>query len=181
MPRESCDVAPNASDIAPSPIPVDAQVFPLGPTQRMQTLPKGRGAGLALWIILRIVHQHCDPAHPLALLRARRERPRRHAAEKLNELAPPHRLASSNWAPSDYHTVARQDAAVRPEESAYANCFQALAKVPAPEGRLLALTQAYQQSQDFLALRERTRADYIKQITKIEQRFGDAPIKALAD
>src|SRR6266550_7790237 len=93
----------------------------------MQTLPKGRGAGLALWIILRIVHQHCDPAHPLALLRARRERPRRHAAEKLNELAPPHRLASSNWAPSDYHTVARQDAAVRPEESAYANCFQALA------------------------------------------------------
>jgi integrase len=54
-------------------------------------------------------------------------------------------------------------------------------KVPAPEGRLLALTQAYQQSQDFLALRERTRADYVKQITKIEQRFGDAPNKALAD
>jgi integrase len=54
-------------------------------------------------------------------------------------------------------------------------------KTPAPEGRLLALTQAYQQSQDFLSLRERTRADYIKQITKIEQRFGDAPNKALAD
>jgi len=54
-------------------------------------------------------------------------------------------------------------------------------KVAAPEGRLLALTQAFQQSQDFLALRERTRADYIKQIAKIEQRFGDAPIKALAD
>jgi integrase len=54
-------------------------------------------------------------------------------------------------------------------------------KVPAPEGRLLAVTQAYQKSQDFLALRERTRADYIKQIAKIEQRFGDAPNKALAD
>jgi hypothetical protein len=54
-------------------------------------------------------------------------------------------------------------------------------KVPAPEGRLLALTQAYQQSQDFLSLRERTRADYITQIAKIEQRFGDAPNKALAD
>jgi integrase len=54
-------------------------------------------------------------------------------------------------------------------------------KVPAPEGRLLALTQAYQQSQDFLGLRERTRADYIKLIAKIEQRFGDAPNKALAD
>ena len=54
-------------------------------------------------------------------------------------------------------------------------------KVPAPEGRLLALTQAYQQSQDFLGLRERTRADYVKLIAKIEQRFGDAPNKALAD
>src|SRR5215469_2565490 len=54
-------------------------------------------------------------------------------------------------------------------------------KVAAPEGRLLALTQGYQQSQDFLGLRERTRIDYIKQIAKIEQRFGDAPLKALAD
>jgi integrase len=54
-------------------------------------------------------------------------------------------------------------------------------KVPTPEGRLLALTQAYQQSQDFLALRDRTRADYIKQIVKIERKFGDAPLKALSD
>jgi integrase len=54
-------------------------------------------------------------------------------------------------------------------------------KVIAPEGRLLSLLQGYQQSQDFLALRERTRADYVKQILKIEQKFGDAPIKALAD
>ena len=54
-------------------------------------------------------------------------------------------------------------------------------KVVLPEGRLLALTQAYQTSQDFLGLRERTRADYITQIAKIEQKFADAPIKALAD
>src|SRR6516162_3271123 len=54
-------------------------------------------------------------------------------------------------------------------------------KVPAPEGCLLALLQAYQLSQDFLSLRERTRADYVKQIAKIEQRFGDAPLKALSD
>jgi integrase len=53
--------------------------------------------------------------------------------------------------------------------------------VAAPEGRLLSLLQGYQQSQDFLALRERTRFDYIQQITKIEQKFGDAPTKALAD
>ena len=54
-------------------------------------------------------------------------------------------------------------------------------KVPAPEGYLLALLQAYQLSQDFLSLRERTQADYMKQIAKIEQRFGDCPLKALAD
>jgi integrase len=54
-------------------------------------------------------------------------------------------------------------------------------RVTAPEGRLLSLCQAYQQSQDFLGLRDRTRADYIKQIEKIEQKFGDAPLKALAD
>jgi integrase len=54
-------------------------------------------------------------------------------------------------------------------------------KVAAPEGRLLSLVQAYQKSQDFLGLRERTRDDYIKQINKIEQKFGDCPLKALAD
>jgi integrase len=54
-------------------------------------------------------------------------------------------------------------------------------KVPAPEGRLLALLQAYQKSQDFLGLSDRTRSDYKIQIEKIEQRFGDCPNKALAD
>src|SRR5262249_47879313 len=54
-------------------------------------------------------------------------------------------------------------------------------KVAPPEGRLLALLQGYQKSQDFLSLRERTRADYVKQIAKIELKFGDAPLKALAD
>ena len=54
-------------------------------------------------------------------------------------------------------------------------------KVPAPEGRLLALLQAYQRSQEFLKLRDRTRSDYTTQIAKIEVRFGDCPNKALAD
>jgi integrase len=54
-------------------------------------------------------------------------------------------------------------------------------KVAAPAGRMLALLQGYQKSQDFLGLRERTRADYVKHITKIEQKFGDAPLKALSD
>jgi hypothetical protein len=60
--------------------------------------------------------------------------------------------------------------------------FIALAsKVATPEGRLLALIQAYQKTEDFRGLRDRTRADYIKHIGKIEQKLGDMPIKALAD
>jgi integrase len=54
-------------------------------------------------------------------------------------------------------------------------------KVPPPEGRLMALLQAYQRSQDFLTLAPRTRSDYKIQIEKIELKFGDCPIKALSD
>src|SRR5215469_12107538 len=54
-------------------------------------------------------------------------------------------------------------------------------RVATPEGRLLALIQSYQKTEDFRGLRERTRTDYIKHIAKIEQKFGDMPIKALVD
>src|SRR5215467_12517863 len=54
-------------------------------------------------------------------------------------------------------------------------------KIAAPEGRLLRFLQEYQRSQNFLGLRDRTRADYIVQIKRIEIKFGDMPIKALAD
>jgi integrase len=57
----------------------------------------------------------------------------------------------------------------------------AATRVAPPEGRLIALIHAYQKTQDFLRLRERTRSDYVKQIVKIEQRFADMPLKALAD
>jgi hypothetical protein len=40
-------------------------------------------------IALCVSHQHADPSHPRALLRARRERPRGYrAAEQRDELAP---------------------------------------------------------------------------------------------
>jgi integrase len=45
----------------------------------------------------------------------------------------------------------------------------------------LRLLQEYQRSQDFLGLRDKTRRDYIGHIKKIEVKFGDMPIKALAD
>jgi hypothetical protein len=41
----------------------------------LQPLRKGGDAGLRVWFVWRRVHQHADTAHPLALLRARRERP----------------------------------------------------------------------------------------------------------
>jgi hypothetical protein len=53
-------------------------------------------------------------------------------------------------------------------------------RTPAPEGTLQGLIDAYQRSQKFSALRERTRADYIKQIKIIETDFGDFPIRALS-
>lgn len=39
----------------------------------------------------------------------------------------------------------------------------------------------YRASRDFAVLRERTRADYLKQIAKIEAAFGDLPLAALDD
>jgi integrase len=62
----------------------------------------------------------------------------------------------------------------------HASYNEAVAKrLPAPEGTLQALLDAYQQSQNFLSLRPRTRSDYIIQIKTIERDFGDFPIKAL--
>jgi integrase len=49
-----------------------------------------------------------------------------------------------------------------------------------PAGVLLALLQAYQASSDFTDLRDRTRADYVKQIKLIESSFGDFPLTALS-
>jgi hypothetical protein len=75
--------------------------FPLSPTQRLQALPKGRHARLSFWIILRIVHEHRDPPHPLGLLRACRKRPRsRSATQAANEISTiegPRGICSPAW------------------------------------------------------------------------------------
>lgn len=46
---------------------------------------------------------------------------------------------------------------------------------------LKAIIVDYLASDDFLGLRDRTKADYQKQIAKIERQFGDVPLAALAD
>jgi len=50
-----------------------------------------------------------------------------------------------------------------------------------PAGVLLSIMQGYQASDDFRSLAPRTRADYVKQIKRIEAEFADFPLTALAD
>lgn len=50
-----------------------------------------------------------------------------------------------------------------------------------PPGTLQALLNRYQASAEWRKLAARTRADYAKQIAKIERAFGDFPLAALAD
>ena len=58
----------------------------------------------------------------------------------------------------------------------------AVARKTVPQsGVLLGILQAYQQSQEFLSLAERTRADYIGKIKLIERRFSDFPLSGLTD
>ncbi len=46
---------------------------------------------------------------------------------------------------------------------------------------IVSILQGYQASDDFRALAERTRFDYIQKIKLIEKRFGDFPLTALTD
>ena len=56
-----------------------------------QPLQERPDAGLKFRIVRGCGQEHADAPHPLGLLRARRERPRRRrAAEQRDELAPPH-------------------------------------------------------------------------------------------
>src|SRR5262249_36945729 len=63
--------------------------------QTLQRLAERRNARLCLRIALGKAHQHADPPHPLALLRARRERPRRRATQQGDERASFHSITSS--------------------------------------------------------------------------------------
>src|SRR5215470_1527520 len=68
------------------PTSVDSQIAVLHPAQFLQLLQKR----CELRLGFRITHQRADPPHPLGLLRARRHRPCRRAAEQRDELAPLH-------------------------------------------------------------------------------------------
>ena len=74
---------------------VDAEIAAFRPSAPFQSVPKTRKPSLILWIVLREASQHADASSLIGLLRFRRERPRRRcAANKRDELATPHGLAT---------------------------------------------------------------------------------------
>src|SRR5258705_13434058 len=87
------------------PAGVDPQVAAVAPAQLLQGLCERREAGLSFRIVRGPIHEHADAPDALALLRARRERPRRsRAAEQRDELASPHVLPSDPGI-APYHAV----------------------------------------------------------------------------
>src|SRR5262249_5370177 len=83
---------------------IDADIAALRPSEPFEPLPESRKTRFGVRIVLGQGHQHTDPLHALGPLRARRERPRRRAAEQRDELAPSH------WNPSqaEEHILAHE-------------------------------------------------------------------------
>jgi hypothetical protein len=73
-----------------SPPKVDPHVAAIGPTQPRKRLRERENARLPQGIVFVARLEHADTPYPLALLRARRERPRRRAANTCDEIAPSH-------------------------------------------------------------------------------------------
>jgi hypothetical protein len=87
-PTNSCASARDRLLSPPYPPKVHPHVAAVGPTQVRKRLRERRETTLFLRIIFVVRHEHSDAPHALALLRPCRERPRRRAAEKRDELAP---------------------------------------------------------------------------------------------
>src|SRR5262249_14303403 len=81
--------------VAPGKSVVDLDVLSDGPAQLLQSLPESGVADLCLRIVRGVGHEGADTPNALALLRPRRERPRRRASNQRDELAAPHSITSS--------------------------------------------------------------------------------------
>src|SRR5262249_11510540 len=82
--------------IARAPTISETPVAAHAPTQFLQALEDRRVASLSFRSVRAQVHDHANASHPLALLRASRERPcRRRAAKQRDEIAPVHSITSS--------------------------------------------------------------------------------------
>src|SRR5262249_39371493 len=71
------------------PTAVDVNVAALCPPELLKLLSERLDMRLSFQVVLGIAHQHPDAPHPLALLRARRERPRRRRAAACDQQFPP--------------------------------------------------------------------------------------------
>src|SRR5262249_54571853 len=80
QPHQLLCIPPQAVRIAGGPTKVDPDVAAVDPSKLLKSLLDDRDATLRFWIIFGEHHEHTDPPHPLALLRARRKRPRRRRA-----------------------------------------------------------------------------------------------------
>jgi hypothetical protein len=95
-------VSANAVGIAYGPAIIDPQIPVVAPAQLPQHVQESRHPTLHVWIVWGVATcNHTYPSHPVALLRARRERPRgRGAADQGDELPPFHSITSSARASS---------------------------------------------------------------------------------
>jgi hypothetical protein len=75
-------------DVNASPTKLHSHVAANGPTDARKRLRERREGRLPQGIVFVARHEHADAPHAVALLRARRERPRRRAAERCDEFPP---------------------------------------------------------------------------------------------
>jgi len=104
--RQLCCVSANFSGLGCGPASVNLHVAADAPAGLLETLQERPDAGLKFQIVRSRGQENADAPHPLALLRARRERPRgSRAAEQRDERAPLHSITSSASASSVGGTV----------------------------------------------------------------------------
>src|SRR5262245_40620698 len=87
--------------VSGGPTNLDLRIAAVCPTHLLQCLSERRNAGLAFGIVCGYGHKNTDPPYAITLLRARRQRPRRRAAEQRDELAAFHSITSSARASTD--------------------------------------------------------------------------------
>ena len=85
---------PHPVNTVAGPTNVHPQVAAIGPTQLRKPLREPGEPTLSHRIVFIARHQHADPPHAVALLRPRRERPRRRAADRRDEIPSSHGVAS---------------------------------------------------------------------------------------
>src|SRR5262249_47528784 len=87
---------------------VDLHILPDRPARLLQGLRESRQAGVPFRLVRGIRCEHADAAHPVWLLRARRERPRGcRTAKKGDELAPPNHSITSSASASSLSGISR--------------------------------------------------------------------------